>query len=73
MAVSGGADSMALAYLCRQVEVNRLADGLSIKAFVVDHRVREGSAREAETVATWLSDMGKGSMRCFHLLFLLLF
>lgn len=60
LAVSGGADSMALAYLCRKVESSRLLlrDGLAITAFVVDHKAREESSREARTVAKWLWDMG---------------
>lgn len=62
LAVSGGADSMALAYLCRQLELSseRSATGesFSVTGFVVDHRAREESRREASTVAKWLSKMG---------------
>ncbi|KAF4279153.1 hypothetical protein CNMCM8057_007307 [Aspergillus fumigatus] len=59
LAVSGGADSMALAFLCKQLQEQNLVDGLTVTAFVVDHKAREESSREARTVATWLSDMGK--------------
>ncbi|KAH1995723.1 hypothetical protein KXV80_006573 [Aspergillus fumigatus] len=58
LAVSGGADSMALAFLCKQLQEQNLVDGLTVTAFVVDHKAREESSREARTVATWLSDMG---------------
>lgn len=58
LAISGGADSMALAYLCRQMQIEKLIDGLSVTAFVVDHKAREESSREARMVAGWLSDMG---------------
>ncbi|KAF7176647.1 hypothetical protein CNMCM7691_003299 [Aspergillus felis] len=58
LAVSGGADSMALAFLCRQLQEQNLVDGLTVTAFVVDHKAREESSREARTVATWLSDIG---------------
>ncbi|KAL2001220.1 hypothetical protein VTN02DRAFT_2093 [Thermoascus thermophilus] len=61
---------MALAFLCRQLEVqgrgpveeghdDEDADGdFTIKAFVVDHKAREESSREARTVAGWLREMG---------------
>ncbi|EAW17612.1 tRNA lysidine(34) synthetase [Aspergillus fischeri NRRL 181] len=58
LAVSGGADSMALAFLCKQLQEQNLVDGLTVTAFVVDHKAREESSREARNVATWLSDMG---------------
>ncbi|KAF4238780.1 hypothetical protein CNMCM6805_006156 [Aspergillus fumigatiaffinis] len=58
LAVSGGADSMALAFLCKQLQDQNLVDGMTVTAFVVDHKAREESSREARTVATWLSDMG---------------
>jgi tRNA(Ile)-lysidine synthase TilS/MesJ len=61
LAVSGGADSMALAYLCRQLEIHSGSiadDAISVTAFVVDHRARAESSREAKTVAGWLSDLG---------------
>ncbi|RHZ73941.1 hypothetical protein CDV55_104960 [Aspergillus turcosus] len=59
LAVSGGADSMALAILCKQLQEQNLVDGLAVTAFVVDHKAREESSREARTVASWLSDIGR--------------
>ncbi|KAE8149325.1 PP-loop family-domain-containing protein [Aspergillus avenaceus] len=56
LAVSGGADSMALAYLSKNWERSR-PNEISITAFVVDHKAREESTREANTVAKWLGDM----------------
>ncbi|KAJ5159989.1 uncharacterized protein N7482_006993 [Penicillium canariense] len=58
LAVSGGADSMALAFLCRQLERSALAGPISVTAFVVDHRARAESSQEARTVAGWLTAMG---------------
>ncbi|KAI2789795.1 hypothetical protein POX_d05293 [Penicillium oxalicum] len=58
LAVSGGADSMALAFLCRQLERSGLLGRISVTAFVVDHRARVESSQEARTVATWLDAMG---------------
>ncbi|KAJ5101762.1 hypothetical protein NUU61_003984 [Penicillium alfredii] len=58
LAVSGGADSMALAYLCRQLEQSAVAGVISVTAFVVDHRARAESSHEAKKVAGWLSDLG---------------
>ena len=49
---------MALAYLCKQLEDSGLVDGLSVTAFVVDHKAREESSREAGTVVSWLYRMG---------------
>lgn len=49
---------MALAYLCKELEKSRLVDDLSVTAFVVDHKVREESSREAKTVSSWLEDLG---------------
>lgn len=50
---------MALAYLSKQLEKSGLVDGLSVTAFVVDHKAREESSREAEVVASWLYRIGK--------------
>ncbi|KAL4872678.1 PP-loop family-domain-containing protein [Aspergillus spectabilis] len=70
LAVSGGADSMALAYLCRQWEKQTQDhvsgqdqnqddnDKVAVKAFVVDHKARKESTREANAVAGWLRGMG---------------
>ncbi|KAJ5468902.1 hypothetical protein N7475_006654 [Penicillium sp. IBT 31633x] len=58
IAVSGGADSMALAYLCKQLECSSdVAGAISVTAFVVDHRARPESTLEAQKVAGWLRDM----------------
>ncbi|KAI2863160.1 hypothetical protein CBS12448_4176 [Aspergillus niger] len=61
LAISGGADSMALAYLCKQWERTQTQtsdEKVSVTAFVVDHKAREESTREANMVAGWLDDMG---------------
>lgn len=50
---------MALAYLCKQLEQSKLLGDLSFTAFVVDHKLREESTQEAETVSRWLGDLGK--------------
>ncbi|KAK7977336.1 hypothetical protein PG996_003401 [Apiospora saccharicola] len=64
MAISGGVDSMALAYLCSKV---READPLfmicdnpvaSFRCFVVDHGLRQESAQEAYQVCKALRRMG---------------
>ncbi|RED49793.1 tRNA lysidine(34) synthetase TilS [Aestuariispira insulae] len=55
VACSGGPDSMALAFLlsrwCRD-------NGRRLTALVVDHRLRQESAREAETVGARLAALG---------------
>ncbi|KAJ5677975.1 uncharacterized protein N7477_003608 [Penicillium maclennaniae] len=58
LAISGGADSMALAFLCKQME--RMSDPgtVSFTAFLVDHRARPESSQEANMVAGWLRDIG---------------
>ncbi|KAI9045204.1 tRNA lysidine(34) synthetase [Aspergillus affinis] len=58
LAVSGGADSMALAYLCRQWEKTHRSDDVAVTAFVVDHKARAESTREAATVTGWLTELG---------------
>ncbi|PGH00276.1 tRNA(Ile)-lysidine synthetase [Blastomyces parvus] len=58
LAVSGGADSMALAFLCKQLISERLIPDLHVKPFIVDHLAREGSTEEAHKVADWLKDLG---------------
>ncbi|OJD27162.1 tRNA(Ile)-lysidine synthetase [Blastomyces percursus] len=58
LAVSGGADSMALAFLCKQLISERLIPDLKVKPFIVDHLAREGSTEEAHKVADWLKDLG---------------
>jgi tRNA(Ile)-lysidine synthase len=49
---------MALTYLCKQLELSRPEDGLTFTAFIVDHKARPESSREARTVAMWLAKMG---------------
>ncbi|OOF97466.1 hypothetical protein ASPCADRAFT_144016 [Aspergillus carbonarius ITEM 5010] len=50
---------MALAYLCKQWEKSRSMDqDVTVTAFVVDHKAREESTREANMVAGWLDNMG---------------
>ncbi|KAK8107956.1 uncharacterized protein PG998_009969 [Apiospora kogelbergensis] len=64
MAISGGVDSMALAYLCSKV---REKDPMfvvcdnpvgSFRGFVVDHGLRQESGQEAEDVCKALKKMG---------------
>src|ERR1700741_5426829 len=55
VAVSGGADSMALALLLRDWCE---AKDISVRAVTVDHRLRAESAAEAAQVAKWLSAIG---------------
>lgn len=50
---------MALAYLCRRMQIENLIDDLSVTAFVVDHKARQESSREARMVIGWLRDMGE--------------
>ncbi|KAI8946856.1 adenine nucleotide alpha hydrolases-like protein [Xylaria longipes] len=70
LAVSGGVDSMALAYLCsrlRRYDVNfSIADNpvSHFRAIVVDHGLRQGSTAEAGAVATALREMGINSNVC---------
>jgi tRNA(Ile)-lysidine synthase TilS/MesJ len=47
---------MALAYLCKQWESIR-PNYISVTAFVVDHKAREESTREANMVSQWLKDI----------------
>jgi tRNA(Ile)-lysidine synthase len=55
VAVSGGADSMALLHLAHAWCAER---GGEVLALTVDHRLRPESATEAETVGIWLAKMG---------------
>jgi tRNA(Ile)-lysidine synthase len=55
VAVSGGADSLALALLADFWARER---GGSVTALTVDHRLRPGSTDEAERVRAWLSARG---------------
>ncbi|KAK0634746.1 hypothetical protein B0T17DRAFT_480522 [Bombardia bombarda] len=62
LAISGGVDSMALAFLCNRAKLRdpwlRISDNL-IQYFiclVVDHRLREGSTEEAKNVVRVLKE-----------------
>lgn len=55
VAVSGGADSMALCRLAGEWAQQR---GGSAVALTVDHRLRPGSSAEAEQVGEWLGALG---------------
>ncbi|KAL6719362.1 hypothetical protein ACLMJK_003601 [Lecanora helva] len=60
LAISGGVDSMALAKLCallREDPFVRQTYRFRFKAFIVDHRAREGSREEASMVQKSLIDM----------------
>ncbi|OJJ81325.1 tRNA lysidine(34) synthetase [Aspergillus glaucus CBS 516.65] len=48
---------MTLAYLCKQLEKSGLVEDLSVTAFVVDHKAREESSREASMVKGWLDEL----------------
>ncbi|MCJ1391821.1 hypothetical protein MMC18_004688 [Xylographa bjoerkii] len=62
LAISGGVDSMALAYLCQSMKEldTEDRDGLkfSFRAYVVDHRARDGSAEEAMLVVNRIRGLG---------------
>ena len=62
MGVSGGSDSMALAYLFKQVVSERLIPDLEAKAFIIDHKARKESTEEAHRVAGWMKDLGTSSL-----------
>lgn len=55
VAVSGGADSMALAWLAGEWAQRH---GIRLVAFTVDHGLRDGSSHEAEQVGQWLAARG---------------
>lgn len=57
---------MALAYLCRQLQVTRPELELDVKAFVVDHKFREESTDEAHKVAKWLSKLGLSAYHVYE-------
>ncbi|KAI5240001.1 hypothetical protein E4T42_08532 [Aureobasidium subglaciale] len=55
LAISGGVDSMALASLCKHVRIFNMPP---VTAFIVDHRLRSESTKEAESVAELLGTLG---------------
>jgi len=57
IAVSGGVDSMALAYLCKKLREHNPGH-FHFKAFVVNHMARQNSTEEAKSVALILRNMG---------------
>ena len=50
---------MALAALVGKVRTSNLGIPLRVRAFVVDHQAREGSAEEAKVVASRLRKLGE--------------
>ncbi|KAK2867988.1 hypothetical protein FQN49_003278, partial [Arthroderma sp. PD_2] len=58
LAVSGGSDSMALAYLCSRLVSQDVLPGLEVKAYVVDHKYRSESSQEARSVADQVEKLG---------------
>ena len=56
-AISGGVDSMALAYLWHRFISNRPSYNPVVRGFVVDHGLRPGSAKEAQVVASRLEPL----------------
>lgn len=56
LAVSGGADSMAMMHVCAQLVGERQAGRITVAT--VDHRLRPGSADEAEFVAREAAKLG---------------
>lgn len=55
VAVSGGADSMALAWMAHEWAAAR---GIALHALTVDHRLRPESTDEARQVAAWMAARG---------------
>ncbi len=58
VAVSGGADSLSLAYLSK---VYSLKNSLKIKFYIVDHKLRKESSHESKTVQKQLKKIGVNS------------
>ena len=51
LAISGGVDSMALAVMCKEYTPD---SDSRVQAFIVDHKLRESSTREASTIRSTL-------------------
>lgn len=64
---------MALAYLCRQMELSANPGVIALTAFVVDHRARKESSQEAKKVAGWVSKMGTCSIQAGEFLLFVCF
>lgn len=62
IAVSGGVDSMALAYLCKQIQ-EQDENRPCFTAFVVDHRARPESTAESLKVVEMIGRLGIGLFR----------
>jgi 3'-phosphoadenosine 5'-phosphosulfate sulfotransferase (PAPS reductase)/FAD synthetase len=58
LCVSGGADSMCLAYLFKRLHEENISSPLDLTAFIIDHKARHGSTAEARGVANLLRRMG---------------
>lgn len=58
LAVSGGADSMALTVLSKNLSIKFPGSSVKVRAFVVDHAARSGSDIEAAEVAKVIKKMG---------------
>src|SRR4051794_10332063 len=58
LCVSGGADSMCLAYLFKRLHEENLSSPLHLRAFIIDHKARHDSTAEAHGVASLLRRMG---------------
>ncbi|KAI1388427.1 adenine nucleotide alpha hydrolases-like protein [Hypoxylon trugodes] len=64
LAISGGVDSMALAYLCSRVRRQdpdfKISDNpvSGFISLIIDHKLRKGSSEEALAVSLALKDMG---------------
>ena len=55
LAVSGGSDSLAMLYLCKEwAELNKV----TLKCVTVDHQLRKEALMEAKTVAAHCSELG---------------
>jgi tRNA(Ile)-lysidine synthase len=58
LCVSGGADSMCLAYLFKRLHEHVRSPQLDLRAFIIDHRARHESTVEAHAVASLLDQIG---------------
>ena len=58
LSVSGGADSMCLAYLFKRLQEQNLSPPLDLTAFIIDHKARHDSTVEAHSVSNLLAQLG---------------